>query len=135
MKDKGYDLNALLDGIVVTRVHHFDSLNELPIVKGEPFTITEEKVFMLNDPKAVKPNKDYYIALRKVAKKLNPKAKRVVHVDDKKENIDGANKVDDVKGILFFLPSGSARKSTPEQIEKAVQGYKEGLKEQGISAK
>ncbi len=135
MKQKGADLDQLFDAIVVTRSNHFKDLNSTPINQDEPFTITEQNIFMLNDPKAVKPNAKYYKGLKRVAQKLKPGINLVVHVDDKKENVLGAENVSGVKAILFDLPDGSARKSTPEQLDNALKGYQEGLKELGIAIK
>ncbi len=133
-KMRAHDANPcdLFDAIVVTRVNHLNEINGKQIDEQELFTQMEDKVYMINSPAGVKPQKGYYEALKEVGKKLNPSAKKFIHVDDRIKNVEGAKKVDDFEGIHFNLPAGSARKSTPEQLNDALEGYKKGLQEQGI---
>ena len=109
-----------------------NEISGVPINENEPFTVTEENVFMLNDPKAVKPDERYYQGVKKVVQKLKPGVALVLHVDDKKENVEGAEKVADFKGIHFHLPQGSARKSSPQELQNALKGYKGGLQKRGV---
>ncbi len=132
MKDQGQDLHDLFDAIVVTRVNHLNEVNGKPVDEQEPFTQVEDMIYMVNSPAGVKPQEGYYEALKKVGQKLNPDAKRFIHVDDTKGHIEGAKKVDDFEAIHFNLPAGSARKSTPEQLANALEGYKKGLEKLGI---
>ncbi len=132
MKKSGFAVDNLFDAIVVTRVNHLNEVNGKPVDEKEAFTQVEDSVYMVNSPAGVKPHMGYYEALKKVGQKLNPDAKRFIHVDDKKENVMGAEKVDDFKGIHFNLPAGSARKSSPEELNEALKGYRKGLAELGI---
>ncbi len=132
MKKSGFDVDDLFDAIVTTRVNHLNEINGKPIDEQEPFTQMKDMIYMVNSPTGVKPQEGYYEALKKVGKKLNPSAKRFIHVDDKSENVEGAKKVDDFEAIHFNLPAGSARKSSPEELAKALEGYKKGLEKLGI---
>ncbi len=132
MKDQGQDLQDLFDAIVTTRVNHLNEVNGKPIDEQEPFTQVEDMIYMVNSPTGVKPQEGYYEVLKKVGKKLNPSAKRFIHVDDRIENVEGAKKVDDFEGVHFNLPAGSARKSSPEELANALEGYKKGLEKLGI---
>lgn len=132
MKEQGVNLDELFDGIVVTRVNHLNEINGKPVDDTKPYTEVEDGVYMINSPDAVKPNTAYYEVVKQVGKKLNPNAELFIHVDDKKENIDGVEKVAAFKGIHFELPAGSARKSTPRQLARALDRYKQELMILGV---
>jgi len=132
MKDQGVDLDALFDGIVTTRVHHLDRPNGKEVQEDAPYTELEKGVYMLTNSKATKPSSLYYQALRRVARKIHPQARRFIHVDDKQENVGGARDVD-FEAILFNLPAGTARKSSPAELNRALDGYRKGLGKLGIA--
>lgn len=133
MKDQGVDLDALFDAIIVTRVNHLNTMNGIPIDDTKPYTEVEDGIYMLNDPKAVKPHPSYYEAEKLIAQTIQPDEKLIIHVDDKRENIEGADAVSGVKGIQFYLPSGSARKSSLAELARALEQYKQGLAQFGIT--
>jgi len=132
MKEQGVDLDELFDGIVVTRVNHLNEVNGKPVDATKPYTEVENGIYMINSPDAVKPDASYYDVVKQVGKKLNPEAKRFIHVDDLERNIKGARKVDDFEAIQFKLPAGSARKSTPRQLARALDRYKQKLRILGV---
>lgn len=137
MREQGADLNDLFDAVVVARVNH------IPTVKGEKASffykpVTNENMYSATLQKAYKPRKPYYTTLKKVAKHIADQkgvlVDKIIFTDDKQENIDAAKEVG-LETIHFDLPSGSARKTSPEDLQKTVDSWKKQLNQHGVAIK
>jgi FMN phosphatase YigB (HAD superfamily) len=76
-----------------------------------------------------KPHKHYYLALQSLVKSKHPKITKIIHIDDLKINILGAQQVTDMHGIHFDVDVRTADIAT---ITAAVVKIKDGLKAHGI---
>lgn len=124
MAEQGVDLKELFDGTMtaysVVKAKKLPKTNTL-------YHEVEDGVFMPTSPKGHKPHNDYYQAVKAMAKKHASKVETVIHTDDKKENITGAQKAGLI-GMLFALPEGkSARKCTTAEIAATFELWKKNI--------
>lgn len=122
MAAQGVNVEELFDGVLVAHT----ILKASEIQKGQELHEIEPGVFMPTSTKGYKPNFEYFTALKKLAKMRAPKANSFVHIDDKLENIEGAQKVKGFsKALHFKLPEDkSARRCTKEELLAAIAELK-----------
>ncbi len=133
MSQKGVDLTKLFDGVIVVRTNHLDAVDGSIVKDDSLYTKDKNNIYMITKPRIAKPSKNFYEVIRAVGQTLNPEAKIFIHIDDKDENLKGAQELDDFKTILFYLPQKKAKDSSDKEIADAIQNVKEGLKAYNIT--
>ena len=124
------DFNELFDAVLTTRVNHIKppTVSDVPCRWSDlPYKLNEiDNIYVVHDREAYKPRAAYFKAEKWLAKKLLPGVKTIIHTDDKQNNIDGAN-AEGLVGIHFNLPDGNVRKSTPENLIRAIKAWYDDL--------
>ena len=133
MLEKGYDATKLFDGGVATMSYDFqqndDNLEvDLKAEKADPKTVNYFQVPHTKNQssnnnswlvtKHIKPQAKYYDVLCKLAANLKPDLDRIIFIDDKKPNVDGANLQKNVTGIQF-----ESAKQLSEKIKKLIPDF------------
>ena len=135
MRKQGVDPNELFDAVLVTRV------NNVPTIKGEKASsfykpVVDENMYSATLQRAYKPLNTYFAALKKlvhhIAQQKGVSADKIIFTDDKLENVDAA-KAMGIEAIHFDLPGGSARKTSPEDLQKTIKNWKTQLGKHGVS--
>ncbi len=128
MNKLGIPMEELFDWVLTTRA---DSVN---VGEAKKYVDMDDNIYMLVDPKAAKPNPLYYETLKEIEWNVfNKSPEKFVHIDDRKENTDGAKKVNQFDGIHFALPRKKVSRSTKSEISATVRNLKDSLKEKGIT--
>jgi hypothetical protein len=123
------DLNVLFDAVLTTRVEHVaPPSGEDASYRLQPL----ENIYAARNINDFKPHAGYFQALKHMIAKLVPYSKKIIHSDDKQENVQAAQQAG-LHAIHFNLPTGSIRKSTPAQIAAAIDSWKGSLAELGVS--
>lgn len=126
-KNHNLDLNELFDAVLTTNVMH-----EQPD-KKEPFfkVNTTDNIYAVSDGSS-KTDTKYFAAEKMQIKAIIPQHDKIIHVDDKKENIESAKK-EGFETIHFDLDDQSARKAGPKKVGKAVDVFKKDLSSLGVT--
>ncbi|MCA9770700.1 hypothetical protein KC460_05005 [Candidatus Dependentiae bacterium] len=135
MRKHGVDLNEIFDAVLVTRVNHIQ-VPEDQKEKSFFIPVEYENMYAAIDKNAYKPHKEYYEILKDLTKYIASQkgitVDSIIFTDDKKENALGANN-NGINGIHFELAGGSARKTSPEDLQKTVNNWKVQLNKKGIA--
>lgn len=122
MRSHGVDLNLLFDAVVTTGLGADTQERQ----HGFHCPTVNENIYAVSAANVKKPDAAYYQQVQAVADYIGETRKvtikRIVFTDDKEENIDGAARYG-FKAIHFDLPAGSARKSSPEELQTAVNQW------------
>ena len=121
------DLDDLFDLIITTRTNHIKPTD----MKEGGYYQMDQKVIMLDNPKAFKPSPDYFETIKTVVKSLHPGTQRFIMTDDRNENLEGAKKAG-MDTILFYLPKEHASQSSKKEIKRAIAGWRDGLARKSI---
>lgn len=78
-----------------------------------------------------KPAAGYFNALKHVVMQLDDTITKIIHIDDRKENVRGAG-AQSVVGIHFDVPGGCVLSAQPEDLKTAVTNLKNELKFHGV---
>lgn len=133
MRGQGVDPNELFDAVLVTRVNHICPEGVDYESFYQPFL--PENMYVAKQKDAYKPHDSYFRTLSDVvsyiARKKGIIVEKTIFTDDKKENADAAKKAH-LDAIHFDLSGGSARKTSPEDLQKTITEWKGALKKHGI---
>ena len=129
MKDvHGIDLNTLFDAVLTTCVYHAAQ----PAGDDLCYRLNAtDNIYVARNREAYKPHSSYFTVVQELAKKVEPTSTRVIHTDDRKENIDAAEQAG-IEGIHFNLPGESVRKTTPADLDNSINAWEAELKGLGI---
>jgi FMN phosphatase YigB (HAD superfamily) len=128
MREHGVDLNMLVDGIITTRVHH------VPAPEGtEPFyklhpQDPNDKTYVVRSLEDYKPREAYFKVAEAVIKHVAPMSKRVIHTDDRDENVQAAKRAGH-DGIWFKLPAPTVHQTPSEDLEKTITQWASDIEE------
>ena len=120
------DLQDMFDGVITTPVYHLEHpVNNGLVYKAHPGDYSDE-VFVIADRDHVKPNPSFFNGVAWVIKAMHPEVERIIHTDDKAENIEGAKKAG-LKGIHFSLAGETVRKTSPADLDATIDAWEKEL--------
>lgn len=134
MKQQGVDLNKLFDAVVTTAVN-YGNVSQAAQKGGFYNPVINENIYAATAQDAYKPHAGYYTLVKKVADYIaetkHVPVKRIIFADDKAENIQGATQAQ-MQGIHFDLPGGSARKTSPQDLQNTINKWKQDLRKHSV---
>jgi FMN phosphatase YigB (HAD superfamily) len=122
------DLHTHFDAIITTRVHHISAPEgSEPFYKLHPLD-ENDKTYVVRNVEDYKPRETYFKVVEALIKHIAPMSKRIIHTDDKAENVEAAKKAG-LDGICFRLPAPTVHKAAPEDLDKTITQWASDVEE------
>lgn len=131
MKQQGVDLNQLFDAVVTTAVN-YGNVSQAARKGGFYNPVINENIYAATAQDVYKPHAGYYTLVKRVADYIaetkHVPVKRIVFTDDNVKNIEGATQAH-IQAVHFDLPGGSARKTSPQDLQNTINKWKQDLRQ------
>jgi FMN phosphatase YigB (HAD superfamily) len=149
LKNKGYLVVAATNQPVGSHIrnyrralfnHYGIDLNDLfravlavaPNRRNDSFAYCADKQNNIHAVFDEKPTAGYFNALKELVLQLDNTVTKIVHIDDREDNVRGAGRVNSMAGVHFNVPGGCVLEAKPEQLESAITNLKNDLKSHGV---